>query len=123
MSMDFHQMWELNEDFRSGCLIAKCESQLSARENAMLLRREWHPHQPLLFRYHMGGAPGDLMATTMIGRYLFSDRVLQCLKSARFTGWGTYPVQVISRDGKEIQGYHGLAVNGRAGIPDGSRSK
>jgi hypothetical protein len=45
-----------------------------------------------------------------------------CLKGEGFTGWRTYPVHLYAKDGARIPGYHGLAIHGRCGPLDDSRS-
>ncbi|HEY8241357.1 MAG TPA: DUF1629 domain-containing protein, partial [Kiritimatiellia bacterium] len=53
---------------------------------------------------------------------VISVRVVDALKAGRFSGWETYPIDLFGKDGSRISGYHGLAVIGRCGLIDNSRS-
>lgn len=53
---------------------------------------------------------------------LISDRVVDILTSHGFTGWTTYPVDLRGKHGESIPGCQGLAVRGRCGALDDSRS-
>lgn len=55
------------------------------------------------------------------GYPLVTSAVLDVL--APFTGWTTYPVNIVSQEKKSIPGYIGLAITGRCGrvLPDFSR--
>ena len=63
------------------------------------------------------------MGATFVAILLISERFLDTLLEVRATGWGTYPVRPYDRAGLELPGYHGLAVTGRAGPIDRSRSR
>lgn len=70
-----------------------------------------------------GGRPSDLIWTTFAGLFLVSDRLRELLESEGITGWKTYPVEVTDRSGEVYPGYHGLAVTGRCGPFDLSKSQ
>lgn len=93
-------------------------------DDAVEVRRaEKLPPKPVKVRYAMGRSkPSDFIHTTNVHPILISDRVLGILKGEGFTGWQTYPVRVFGKDGARIPGYHGLAVHGRCGPLDDSRS-
>jgi hypothetical protein len=71
----------------------------------------------------MGGKPSDFIWTTLAIPKLVSDRVVGLLRAEDVTGWSLYPVRVVGKNGLEIQGFHGLAVVGRCGPFDGSKSQ
>jgi len=74
-------------------------------------------------RWAAGAAkPGDIVWTRMGTPMLMRDRVVELLEREGFTGWGSYPVSIAGKQGNAISEYHGLAVSGRCGAIDDSRS-
>lgn len=47
--------------------------------------------------------------------FLFDQRTLDCMKGAALTGWSTFPVRLLGKDGKELRAYYGLVIKGRSG--------
>jgi len=92
-------------------------------EDWALLRGELCSKKPVVIKWAMGGAPKDIIWTTSALPVVVSDRFIEILEEERFTGWSTYPVRVYGKDGKEIPGYRGLAITGRAGSIDESKSE
>jgi hypothetical protein len=71
----------------------------------------------------MGGQePGDVIWTTSAAPLIIHERVVELLTHSALTGWSTYPVEVHSKSGRVVPGYAGLAVSGRCGPVDISRS-
>jgi hypothetical protein len=88
-----------------------------------MLRAEKTPPGPVEVRYAMGRSkPSDIIRTTSAHPIIISERVLGIFEGNRFSGWQTYPIHLFARDGTRIPGYHGLAVHGRCGPIDESRS-
>ena len=52
-----------------------------------------------------------------------SSLLVDILKAEGATGWSTYPIALVDRDGAVIHGYHGLSVHGTAGRPQWQRSR
>jgi hypothetical protein len=94
------------------------------REQAFgLTRAEMTLPEPVPARWFMGSKkPGDIIGTTFATPLLVSDRVMTLLRDAGFTGWRTYEVDLVGHDGTPIPGYHGLAIHGRCGPIDDSKS-
>lgn len=94
------------------------------REQAFgLTRAEMMLPEPVPARWFMGSKkPSDLIGTTMATPLLVSDRVVTLLRDAGFTGWRTYPVDLVGHNSAPIPGYHGLAIHGRCGPIDDSKS-
>lgn len=63
--------------------------------------------------------PGDVIGSTH-GLSLLSDRVLQLMSSAGFTGWRSNPCRLTTKRGGNIDGYNLLLVDGRCGAFDWS---
>ncbi|MCC6215312.1 MAG: hypothetical protein IT376_10610 [Polyangiaceae bacterium] len=74
-------------------------------------------------RWAMGAkVPVDMIRATIVAPVIVSDLVVDVLKTREFTGWETYPIELFGHDGIPIHGYQGLAVRGRCGPIDDSRS-
>jgi hypothetical protein len=101
--------------------------RVSSRElldnDLALARGEARPAEPIEFVHDEGRTPHDVVGTTYGRPILVSERFLDVLREHRFTGWATFPVRVFLGDGSELDGYHGLAVIGRAGPIDDSLSE
>lgn len=82
------------------------------------------PKDALVARWSMGGkAPTDVIWTTSAHPIIVHARVVDLLLDHRFTGWGTYPVEVYGRSGEVHPDYHGLIFRGRCGLIDHSKSE
>jgi hypothetical protein len=88
-----------------------------------LARGEERPRKPIEFVRDEGRIACDLVGTTHGRPVLVSDQFVSVLKENGFTGWETFPARLFHTDGSEIEGYHGLAVTGRAGPIDDSLSE
>jgi hypothetical protein len=74
-------------------------------------------------RWTMGRAvPSDVIWATIAAPVILSDRAIGILRGGEFSGWLTYPVELLGKDGMPIPNYHGLAVRGRCGPIEQSRS-
>jgi hypothetical protein len=82
------------------------------------------PTGPLVARWVMGGKkPRDVIVSTWGSTIkILSERVVQMLKDRGFTGWSTFPIDVYGPDGAYVARYHGLAVHGRCGPLDKTRT-
>jgi hypothetical protein len=83
----------------------------------------WVPHTPIVYEFCKGASGStahDFVGTSLTSTPLVSDLVVSVFRS--FSGWTTYPVEVYGKKGELIPGYHGLAVTGRCGPIDDSRS-
>jgi hypothetical protein len=121
MDVDYTKLWKLSDALSRDALIVKPETILTNEQNTKLISGEWKPRNPVIYKYHMGRSPGDLIGTTFSGRYLLSIRVLAVLRSREFTGFSEYPVHLTGKTGREIDGYAGFAVVGRSGPPENAR--
>ncbi len=71
----------------------------------------------------MGRAqPVEVIWTTMGTAVVIADSVVQMLRSNGFTGWALYELAVEDKQGQPVPGYSGLAIPGRCGNLDHSRS-
>jgi len=119
-----HQnIWHMYEGNKGLIVITDDADRMKEGDIWRLIRGELRLARPIVYRYHMGKVPQDLVATTFPARYLLSDRMVLALSNGNFSGWSTYPVRVIGKDGQEILGYHGFSITGKSGPPDWSRSQ
>lgn len=79
-------------------------------------------HQPVNLAYSSGRYPKDIMTADVV-MYVVSGKFIKVLKDNQFTGWSTFAVKPHDKRGEEIKGYKGLAVTGRCGKIDNSKSK
>jgi uncharacterized protein YjbI with pentapeptide repeats len=71
-----------------------------------------------------GSRPYDLICTGHGNCLLLvSKRVIRVLRESGFTGWETYPVAVPGRWGLRLRGIAGLAITGRCGPIDETKSE
>jgi hypothetical protein len=87
-----------------------------------LTRGEWRPDYALAVGHSRGGAPQDFIWLGPIC-VLMNRRVVRLLDEYRFTGWGTYAVDLRGKRDESIDGYVGLAVHGRCGPIDKSKAQ
>lgn len=95
------------------------------------LATEWHlilgDHQgvsfPVVFKHAYGSKLHDILDTGWPSLYLISEKMRAILEDNKLTGWKTFNVKVLDKNGQEIKGYHGLSVTGRCGKIDYSKSE
>jgi hypothetical protein len=95
--------------------------QVRTRGDLLLKRAELRPEQPVRIDWYMGRkVPEDVIwaATAPI----VSGKFIALLQENGFTGWTTYPVEVFDKAGTRVEDYSGLAVTGRCGPVDRSKS-
>jgi hypothetical protein len=88
-----------------------------------LTRGELTPKRPVNIRHYMGSEPKDVVWTTFISPIIFHNRIIELLIAKRFSGWSTYPVIVYGKKGEVFEGYSGMAIKGRCGPIDKSKSE
>lgn len=69
-----------------------------------------------------GNNPPDIIRATIATTVIVADRIVDILKLQNFSGWETYGIELIGKDGEVIPGYQGLAVHGRCGPIENDRS-
>jgi hypothetical protein len=117
----FDRMFYLGESGSSRAF--RGHINLTSDETFGLTRAEMQPSHPITVRWAMGGAtPGDVIWTTMGIVAIVSDSVVQLLRSHGFTGWSLYDVSVRDKQDQLIPGYSGLAITGRCGKIDYTRT-
>lgn len=119
--MDFGSVFSLGPSLERNALHVEPIGPLPDRES--LLHGEIVPETPLEFRADSGSRPLDLVGTTTHTLRLVSARFVHELHKLGARGWQTFPVRIVDKRGAEIPNYSGLAVTGRAGPLDYSKTK
>lgn len=73
---------------------------------------------PVLFKHEYGKRLEDVLDTSTAVLYLISDKMRNVLEHNNLTGWKTFPVTILDKDGREVVGYHGFSIIGRCGPVD-----
>ena len=119
MKIDLASTFLLSDALSRGAL--RVEPRMHLDEMAVL--RGQPERKPLEFVHAEGRRRLDLVGTGYAMLYLVSDRFIDVLSGAKFTGWTTYPVRIVDESGHEVSGYHGLSVRGRSGALDPERAE
>jgi len=80
------------------------------------------PKHPIVVEIVKGGQLGDFIWNDS-NLVVASDRVLRLWESHRVSGFSSRPAQVLVPDGGKLEGFSVIAVLGRAGKVDESRSR
>lgn len=122
--MNFESLYKLSLVSKRTALHVEIRNEIISGDEYALHNGTLRPNQTLIFDF-MKGASGstinDFIGTSTPPLTLISDRVVEVLQP--FKGWATYPVEVYGKKGELIPGYHGLAITGRCGPIDDSKSK
>lgn len=112
----FDKAFEISDPIGSRPYRGTFEAQLGWNEEISITRCESRPLGPVAVRHARGEAlPGDIVWTGMVVPLIVSQRFIDILLDNRFTGWGTYPVEVYSKSGELLRGYYGFCISGRCG--------
>jgi len=94
--MDFAKIYSLGEQFNRRALRA------TPSGDALIKHRDlgsgvWEPQQPVMLQLaDVGGnIPKDLVGTGLVDIRLFSNRTVELLRAGRYSGWKTYPVELV----------------------------
>lgn len=93
-------------------------------EEHQLIRGEYGRLKfPLVFKQEYGNKLADILDTGWASLYLISDNLKKLLEHNGLSGWRTFPVAVLSKEGREIEGFHGLSITGRCGAIDFTKTE
>lgn len=123
MKRDYDKLYWFHENFgpfARGLRVNPQEGSIA--DPVGLLRGEVRPAKAIPFYHDRGKRVCDVIWTGFFA-VLISKCFRDLLRTEGFTGWSTYPVAVHDHEGKRLRNYFGLAVTGRAGPIDDSRSK
>lgn len=77
---------------------------------------------PISFFHEYGSVIGDVIGTGLPSIYLISDHLKNIFESEGFTGWSTFPIILINKEGSQISGFQGFSISGRCGAIDFSQT-
>jgi len=65
----------------------------------------------------------DILNPCSVGMYFVSKRFIDLLYQNNITGWRTYPIIIMDKDGKEVSDYIGFSIIGKCGAIDYTKSE
>ncbi len=80
------------------------------------------PPEPIKFIPQSGKQATDVLWSSYPPLFCISQKVVDIFLENKFTGWGTYPVEVYDHEHNVITGYYGFSIKSYAGAQDFSRS-
>lgn len=120
--MTFGKLFLMHGSLKRGALHLDPVDDLDVDDVLALARGQKQITSPLRLAWHSGSRRGDWVDATFAALNLVSDAMIELFEENGFSGWSTYPVEITGRDGEPIEGYRGLAITGRCGPIDNSRS-
>jgi hypothetical protein len=78
---------------------------------------------PLTYKIMLGSRLHDIVSTDYSCIRLINNKVKTIFEENQFTGYKTFPVIFLDKNNREIHGYHGLSITGRAGFRNFSSSE
>jgi hypothetical protein len=116
----FDHLYELHDPIADRPFRGRFEHINSGAE---LSRAEASVEQPISVHWDMGSAiPSDVIWTTSAHPLIVSTHIINLLSENGCSGWTTYPVRVFNKRNIECPSYFGIAVTGRCGRIDLSKS-
>ncbi len=94
------------------------DAWLDRSEAVRLLQGEIYPRLPLKLRPAMGGKFVDFLWSTLTPIRVISEQLIDLFIVECFTGWSTYPIEVLDKGGNILTNYFGLGITGKAGGHD-----
>jgi hypothetical protein len=121
-NLDFSRTFEMDYALKKGVFHFEVPTLL--QDSGAILRGTRSLPGGAVFRAMKGTRSADLMGTTRVAIRIASQRLVDILDDAGFTGWRTEPVLLQDNHGQEVPGrFHALVITGRAGPIDPSRSE
>lgn len=117
--ISFDKLYIMKDAWDKNAFTVKARESAVYYEKAMdLFKGNIVPDNPIVFLKDRGRKIGDLIVTDGYGIVLLSNRVIDTLREANFTGWSTFPVEIYSSKGEIVDGYSGFSVLGNCGRYD-----
>lgn len=120
--MRFEQLFSMGGSLNRGALHLKPIDSITSKEAWDLAGGRISPQSPVRLTWHSGSRLVDWVDTSMVPVAVVSDKMIELFEENGFIGWSTYPVEIEGRGGQPIEGYRGIAITGRSGPIDYSRS-
>lgn len=123
MQLDLNDVYCIGEGFKRTAVRVDLRHDDAFPDDVAVTRAEVVPADPIQLIVDEGKKQFDLIGATLAIPKIVSGRFIEILNDNNFTGWSTYPVEILQKDGSRIEGYVGLAVLGRCGPIDDSLSE
>jgi hypothetical protein len=120
MTIDWDQIWTLREASQPR---AMCARPVEMTVEPLELLMGAAADSVTRFETAYGSTAYDLVGCTFVELMLVSQAFCDAMEERRVTGWQTYPVELTGRHGERLTGYQGLAVTGRSGAIERSKSQ
>jgi len=78
---------------------------------------------PVTYKIVLGSRLHEIVSTDYSCIRLINSKVKTIFEENQFTGYKTFPVIFLDKNNREIHGYHGLSITGRAGFRNFSSSE
>ena len=78
---------------------------------------------PVTYKIVLGSRLHEIVSTDYSCIRLINSKVKTIFEENQFTGYKTFPVIFLDKNNREIHGYHGLSITGRAGFDNFSSSE
>ena len=78
---------------------------------------------PIIFNQSSGRKWTDVLNPNSVSMYIVSKRFIELLEKNDITGWKSYPIIILDKEGKEVGGYVGFSIIGRSGAVDYTKSE
>jgi hypothetical protein len=124
--LDYTAFFRLSDPFSTRALRLTTQGisdWLTAEEaNSLAWGRVIELAGPLKLRGYQGRQATDVLWTALPPLKCISLKTVAAFTERQLTGWTTFPVEVYDRQGEHLSQYCGLAITGRAGRRDQSKS-
>jgi hypothetical protein len=78
---------------------------------------------PAVFIHYYGRRWEDILGVGAAALYVISEKIKNIFEKNNLTGWKTFPVEVLNKRKKKVEGYYGMSITGKCGPVDDSKSE
>ena len=78
---------------------------------------------PAVFIHYRGRRWEDILGVGWPPLYVISEKIKNIFEKNNLTGWKTFPVEVLDKRKRKIEGYYGMTITGKCGPVDNSKSE
>lgn len=78
---------------------------------------------PAVFIHYRGRRWEDILGVGWPPLYVISENIKNIFEKNNLTGWKTFPVEVLNKRKKKVEGYYGMSITGKCGPVDDSKSE
>lgn len=78
---------------------------------------------PAIFIHETGRRWEDILGVGTASLYIISEKIKNIFERNNLTGWKTFPIEVLNKEGRKLIGYYGMSITGKCGPVDNSKSE